>query len=161
MNSAHETHHRTAIESGQAIVVIGVGLDTASPPSSFSIALDEYSITKGKITGNCFHYNHIQANLPAVQTDVKYFAYIVPAGVYVYSSFNGNPPPHPAAFIAPSGKAVYFGDYVYVGDHDVELRRSLTAAKTAVRNLVPRDLMLTQAESWMDIDRGTAFLCTP
>jgi hypothetical protein len=103
MNSAHETHHRTAIESGQAIVVIGVGLDTASPPSSFSIALDEYSITKGKITGNCFHYNHIQANLPAVQTDVKYFAYIVPAGVYVYSSFNGNPPPHPAAFIAPSG----------------------------------------------------------
>jgi hypothetical protein len=49
--------------------------------------------------------------------------------------------PQPAAYAAPSGKAVYFGDYVYVGNGVVQMRYNLGAAQAAVH--------------------GTVFLCTP
>jgi hypothetical protein len=85
----------------------------------------------------------------------------VPAGVYVYSAFNANPAPKPAAFIAPSGKAVYFADYVYVGSTVVQMRNSLDAARIAVQPLLAGNLVLTQASSEPSVTHGTAFLCTP
>jgi hypothetical protein len=99
-------------DSGHAIVVIGVGLDAAWPFGVFPLALEEYSVAKQDITGNCFRYNHIAATRPSSPAKVKHFAYKVPAGTYTYSSFNTNTDlvqsAVGSAFIAPPGRTVYF-----------------------------------------------------
>jgi hypothetical protein len=161
LNSVNKITHKTGVAAGQSIVVIGVGLDAAWPYAGFSLLLDEYSLEKNRITGNCFHYNHIKAEIPPAPASIKYLAYEVPAGMYVYSAFNGNPAPQPAAFIAPSGKAVYFGDYVYVGNRVVQIRSNLGAAQIAVRSLLAGSLVLTRASSEPSVIHGTVFLCTP
>jgi hypothetical protein len=165
LNSIQQVHQRTTVESGEALVVIGVGLSAPSPYPTFSVSLDEYSLKKQKITGNCFHYNHMDATISAGQTTVQYFAFRVPAGVYVFSAFNAGPSPHPlphpAAFIAPKGGVIYFGDYIFVGDHIMELRNSIAAAQIAVRDIIPIKSTLTQADPEPSVERGTAFLCTP
>jgi hypothetical protein len=151
-------------DSGHAIVVIGVGLDAAWPFAAFSLALDEYSIEKRDITGNCFRYNHIEAVRPSSPAKVIYFTYEVPAGAYVYSFRNANAVLPPSAlgsgFIAPPGRAVYFGDYVFVGNQTVEFRRDIDAARLRVRALLPRDVVLEQAEPTTTV-RVHGFLCTP
>jgi hypothetical protein len=163
VNSVHKIDHPSAIESGDAIVVVGVGFDTPPPPSGFSFSLDEYSMKSGKSTGNCFHYNHIEVQLP-LQTNkskLRYYAYKVPAGVYVWSAFNGTPPPGTPAFIASVDRAVYFGDYVYVGDHTIDQRRNLAAAQLATQSVLPRKFRLVNADSPPTAVHGTPFLCTP
>jgi hypothetical protein len=151
-------------DSAHSIVVVGVGLDAAWPFASFSLALDEYSFEKHDITGNCFRYNHIEATRATNPAKVTYFAYKVPAGTYVYSPFNANAilaPSAPATgFIAPPGRAVYFGDYVFVGNQTVELRRDIDAARFGVRSLIPGDLLLDQAEP-AAIAHVHPFMCTP
>jgi hypothetical protein len=161
LNSVSKISHKTGVAAGQSIVVIGLGLDAAWPYTGFALSLDEYSLEKSRTTGNCFHYNHINAEIPPAPASIRYFAYKVPAGVYVYSAFNGNPAPQPAAFIAPSGKAVYFGDYIYVGNRVVQMRSNLGAAQIAVRPLLAGNLVLTQASSEPSVIHGTMFLCTP
>lgn len=165
LNSVQQIHHRTAIEPGEALVVIGVGLGAPWPYPTFSVSLDEYSLQKQKITGDCFHYNHMDATISAGETAVQYFAFRVPAGVYVFSEFNAGPSPrplpHPAAFIAPKGGVIYFGDYILVGDHTVELRNDIAAARIAVKDIIPINSTLTQADPEPSVRRGTVFLCTP
>jgi len=143
---------------------VGIGLDAAWPFAAFSLALDEYSLEKRDIAGNCFRYNHIEATRASNPAKVTYFAYKVPAGTYVYSPFNANatlPPSVPATgFIAPPGRAVYFGDYVFVGNQTVELRRDIDAARLGVRALIPDDLLLDQAEP-APIAHVHPFMCTP
>ena len=115
----------------------------------------------GKSTGNCFRYNRIEVQLSPSQSGVKYLAYEVPAGVYVWSAFNGITAPATPAFIASSGSAVYFGDYIYVGDHAVDPRSNLGAARVAVKSVLPKDLQLVNASSPVAAVHATAFLCTP
>ena len=45
----------------------------------------------------------------------------------------------PAAFIAPGGKAVYFADYVYVGNRVVQMRSNLGAAQIDAQQSVALD----------------------
>jgi hypothetical protein len=152
------------LEPGHAIVVVGVGVDSprAGP---YSVSLDEYSLKNKKITGTCFHYNHIEASVPSGQKDVKYLAFVVPAGVYVFSGFNAataaHPLPRPAAFIAPSGGVVYFGDYIGMEDGSVELRSNLDAASSEVAGVIPKLSTLSQAEPEPTVQHGSVFLCTP
>ncbi len=152
-------------DSAHSIVVVGVGLDAAWPFAAFSLALDEYSFEKHDITGNCLRYNHIEATRASTPAKVTYFAYKVPAGAYVYSPFNSSnailAPSAPATgFIAPPGRAVYFGDYVFVGNQTVELRRDIDAARLGVRSLIPGDLLLDPAEP-AAIAHVHPFMCTP
>lgn len=163
VNSVHRINHPSAIESGDAIVVVGVGFDTPHPLSGISFSLDEYSMKNGKSTGNCFHYNHIEVQLPRPtnQSSVRYFAYRVPAGVYVWSAFNETPAPGTPAFIASGDKAVYFGDYVDVGDHALNQRSNLAAAQLAMQSVLPKNLRLVNADSPPVAIHGTPFLCTP
>jgi len=117
----------------------------------------------GKSTGNCFHYNHIEVQLPVPteQPGIKYFAYKVPAGVYVWSAFNGTPAPGTPAFIASSGRAAYFGDYIRVGDHAVDQHSNLVAAQLAMQSVLPKSFRPANAESPASALHGTPFLCTP
>jgi hypothetical protein len=151
-------------DSAHAIVVIGVGLDAAWPFAGFSLALDEYSVEKQDITGNCFRYNHIAATLPSSPAKVTYFAYEVPAGTYVYSSFNANAPLAQSAvgsaFIAPPGRTVYFGDYVFVGNRTVEFRSDIATARLGIRALLSRGAVLKQAEPTTTA-HVHGFMCTP
>jgi hypothetical protein len=128
-----------------------MGLDVAWPYTEFALTLDEYSVEKQNITGNCFHYNRIDATRPSIPAKVIYLAYEVPASAYVYSGRNANATlarsSMGTAFIAPVGAAVYFGDYVYVGNKTVEFRRDINAARSGARSLLPRDTVLAPAQS--------------
>jgi hypothetical protein len=144
--------------------VIGIGLDVAWPYTEFTLILDEYSAEKQNITGNCFHYNRIEATRPAIPAKVTYLVYEVPANTYVFSGRNANATLAPSsvghAFIAPPGATVYFGDYVFVGNKTVEFRQDINAARSGALSLLPRDAVLIPAEP-TTAAHATPFLCTP
>ena len=151
-------------DSSHSIVVIGVGLDVQWPYKEFSPVLDEYSLKRQDLTGNCFFYNRIEVTRPSAPAPVTYFVFEVPASAYVYGGGNINAQlpasPNASGFIAPPGKTVYFGDYVLVGAQSVELRRNLEAARDATRLLLPRGSVLEAAVP-ITPPRGHMFLCTP
>jgi hypothetical protein len=148
-------------DNAHAIVVLGIGLDAAWPYAGFPVTLAEYSAKKQQITGNCFHYNRIEAQVPSIPAKIKYFAYEVPANIYVYLPHTkaALAPASDAAFIAPPGGTVYFGDYVFVGD-TVAFRRDLDAARIGARALLPRGATLTAAET-ATAANARMFICTP
>jgi hypothetical protein len=154
---------RTKPDAAHAIVVIGMGLDVAWPYSELQFAWVEYSVAKQSITGNCFHYNRIVATRPPIPAKVTYLAFEVPANVYVYLN-NPNLALSPSlsgrAFKAPPGAAVYFGDYVLVGNNAVEFRRDIVAARAGARALLPRYTLLELAEE-TTAAHAHAVLCTP
>jgi hypothetical protein len=154
---------RTKPDPAHAIVVIGMGLDAAWPYPNFPLTLAEYSVETQRITGNCFHYNRIDATRPPIPAKVTYLAFEVPANAYVYlnlfdttvaQSLMGH------AFIAPPGATVYFGDYVFVGNKTVEFRRDIDAARAGARQLLPRGAALELAES-TPAPAAHMPLCTP
>ena len=151
-------------DSNHSIIVIGVGLDVPWPYKQFSTVLDEYSLKKMDFTGNCFLYNRIEVTRPSAPASVRYFVFEVPASAYVYGggSVNARLPasPNASGFVAPAGKAVYFADYVFVGDESVEQRRNLEAAREATKHLLPHGAVLDPAEA-ITPPRGHRFLCTP
>jgi len=155
---------RQTPDSAHAIVVIGLGLDAAWPFTEFALTLDEYSPKKQDIAGNCFHYNRIDATRPSNPGNVAYFAYEVPAGIYVYSRRNANatldPPAMESGFIASPGGTVYFGDYVVVGNQTVQVRRDIDAARRASRGILPRDAVLESADV-VTTAPTHPLLCTP
>jgi hypothetical protein len=165
MNSVHSITRapRTKPDAAHAIVVIGMGLDVTSPYTEFQLTFPEYSVEKRNITGNCFHYNRIEATRPSNPAKVTYLAFEVPANVYVYFD-NANPPLAPSpighAFMAPPGGTVYFGDYVLVGNKTVEFRQDINAARAGARELLPRATVLELAES-TSAPGAHMFLCTP
>jgi hypothetical protein len=159
LNSVHPVHRPQTIETGKAIVVIGLGAPVAGPFPKFGVVLDEYSLKAHQITGNCFFYNRIEAAISSPHEGIAYFAFEVPAGIYVFgSTLRGQV--QPAAFVAEDRKAVYFGDFVAVGNKTIELHYDISAARSATAKLLPR-LELTQAESRPDIVHGPGLLCTP
>jgi hypothetical protein len=166
LNSVHPitTAPRTKPDAAHAIVVIGIGLDVAWPYTEFTLILDEYSAEKQNITGNCFHYNRIEATRPSIPAKVTYLAYEVPANTYVYSGRNANATLAPSsmghAFIAPPGATVYFGDYVFVGNKTVEFRQDINAARSGALSLLPRDAVLKPAEP-TTAAHAPPVLCTP
>jgi len=168
LNSVHSINRapRTKPDRAHAIVVIGIGVDETWPHSDFQLTFPEYSVAKQRITGNCFHYNRMDVTVPSTPAKVRYFAFEVPANAYVYLSTlglvdaNRAPSPIGHAFIAPSGATVYFGDYVFAGNETVEFQRDINAARTATKELLPRDAVLVPAES-TTAPGAHMFMCTP
>jgi hypothetical protein len=156
----------TKPDSSHAIVVIGMGLDTTWPYPAFELTFPEYSAAKQSITGNCFHYNRIEATRPPTPAKVTYLAFEVPANTYVYmntlnlvDSSQAAPLPE-NAFKAPAGGTVYVGDFVFVGHETVEFKRDIDAAQAAAKALLPRGAVLKLA----DLTRAPGarmFICTP
>src|ERR1700689_1033796 len=121
LNSVHSISRasRTKPDAAHAIVVIGIGLDAAWPHTEFQLTFPEYSVERQRITGNCFHYNRIEATRPSSPAKVTYLAFEVPPNAYVYLDLIGAPlvpSTSGRAFIAPPGATVYFGDYVLTGN---------------------------------------------
>lgn len=152
LNSVHPitTEPRSIPDSDHAIVVIGIGLDVTWPYPEFQLTLPEYSVKKQGMTGNCFHYNRIEATRPSIPAKVTYLAFEVPANAYAYPDLaDANPASSlvGSAFIAPPRSTVYFGDFVFVGNKNVEFRRDINAARTGARKLLPPNAVLELAES--------------
>ena len=168
LNSVHSITgaSRTKPDAAHAIVVIGVGLDATWPYAEFQSTFPEYSVEKERITGNCFHYNRIEATRPPNPAKVTYLAFLVPANGYVYLSTldlvdsHRGPSPIGHAFIAPPSATVYFGDYVFVGGKAVEFRRDIDAARAGTKDFLPRDAVLELAES-TTAPGAHMFMCTP
>jgi hypothetical protein len=154
---------RTKPDAAHAIVVIGMGLDGPWPYKAFQLTFPEYSVEKQSITGNCFHYNRIEAARPSEPSKVTYLAFEVPANVYVYFGNPGAPlasSPVGHAFTAPPGGTVYFGDYILGDNKTVEFRRDINAARAGSKGLIPRAAVLEPAES-ASAPGARMFLCTP
>jgi hypothetical protein len=165
LNSVHSITRapRTKPDAAHAIVVIGIGLDATWPYTEFQLTFPEYSVEKQRITGNCFHYNRIEATRPSGPAKVTYLAFEVPANAYVYLGLVGTPLAPSTighAFIAPPGATVYFGDYVFTGYKTVEFRRDINAARAGARDLLPRVAVLELAES-TPAPGAHMFMCTP
>jgi hypothetical protein len=144
------TEPRSSTDSDRAIVVIGMGLDTTWPYTEFQLTLPEYSVKKQGMTGNCFHFNRIEATRPSIPAKVTYLAFEVPANAYAYPDFADAIPGSSlvgSAFIAPPRSTVYFGDFVFVGNKTVEFRRDINAARAGARRLLPPNAVLELAES--------------
>jgi hypothetical protein len=153
----------TKPDAAHAIVVIGIGLDATWPYTGFQLTLAEYSLEKQEITGNCFHYNRIDASRPSTPAKVMYFAFEVPANAYAYldnSNLTVAPSQSRQAFIAPPGATVYFGDYILVGNQTLEFREDIAAARAGTQALLPRNTILEPAVQ-ASIAHAHPFLCTP
>jgi hypothetical protein len=141
-------------------------LDATWPYTEFQLTFPEYSVEEQRITGNCFHYNRIEATRPPIPAKVAYLAFQVPANAYVYLGTLNLVDAHLApsaighAFIAPRRATVYFGDYVFVGNKTVEFRRDIDAARAGTRELLPRDAALELAEA-TTAPGAHMFICTP
>jgi hypothetical protein len=165
LNSVHSITRapRTKPDGAHPLVVIGMGLEAPWPYAGFQLTLPEYSIDKQSITGNCFHYNRIEATRPSIPDKVTYLAFEVPANAYVYLDpvdISLVPSSMGRAFIAPPGATVYFGDYVFVGNKTLEFRRDINAARAGARELLPGDAVLELAES-TTAPGAHMPLCTP
>ena len=166
VNSVHPLTRaqRTAPDRRHSVVVIGMGVETPLPSAELHLLFPEYSIAKKRFTGNCFHYNRIEAARPSTPNGVTYVAFEVPPNTYVYvSPFDSNLAPSSVgrAFIAPPGGTVYFGDYVFVGNRTLEFRRDMDAARAGTRRLLPRAAVLEFAESTTVEHAAGIPLCTP
>jgi len=168
LNSVHSISRapRTKPDRAHAIVVIGIGSDVTWPYSEINLTFPEYSVEKQSITGNCFHYNRIEATRPSIPARITYLAFEVPANTYVYLNHLDIVDTHQApsatghAFIASPGATVYFGDYVFVGNKTVEFRRDINTARAAAMGLLPHEAVLELAEP-TSAPGARMFICTP
>jgi hypothetical protein len=162
MNSTVPLATGGAPHAGRAVIVYGVGVDGPWAYPNFSVQLTEYSIDKQAITGNCFRFNRVDAIVPATAIGIRYFAFDVAPGSYVYSPMNGaQPKGEPVAFRVPAGRAVYLGDFVYGKDGRVTRGGNLDGEKSAIRQAlpaVPDDVMIADT---VVVAAPKPFLCAP
>lgn len=146
----------------RAVVVYGMGIEGDWDYPKLAVHLEEYSLTAQAATGNCMFFNQLQASIPAAPAPVRYVAFDVPAGNYVYSPFNSaalnlaTP-----AFTAPPGRLVYIGDFIYTREKNVVLRRDLETFELARKRALP-DLKgeVSLAETHA-VAPPRPFICTP
>lgn len=144
----------------RALVIYGVAVEGAWRYPEFGVSLDEFSIERHAITGDCWSFNRIQASVPKDSTTVQYHAFDVAPGYYIYSGFNAEGLRGPNTFLVPESEVVYLGDFVYTTDDRVVLRRDISAALPALAKSYPKltgKIVLAEIVS----AAPTMFLCTP
>ncbi|HEX8614589.1 MAG TPA: hypothetical protein VF800_25195 [Telluria sp.] len=145
----------------RAVVVYGIGVEGKRDARRLDADLQEYSLTNQAITGGCFFYNRTEASIPSVPGPVQYVAFDVPAGSYTYNSLYGEPRGMATAFIAPAGRTVYLGDFIYTRDNRMELRRDLKAFEQARKQALPDlkdEVLLAESRT---VKQPIMFLCAP
>ncbi|MEO6281175.1 hypothetical protein [Roseateles sp.] len=148
---------------GRAVVVYGVTVAGAWGYPRFGVTLDRYDISKQAITGNCFTFDRLEANVPATPAPTRYFAFDAPPGHYVFSAFNSSRfGGRNLAFQAQPGRAVYIGNFVLGEQATVTLHRELDdAARQAVAAALPTLAVPLQPASQVIAEPARMFLCTP
>lgn len=144
----------------RAVVIYGLGMEGSWDAQRMGIQLDEYNLADQVTAGGCWFYNRTEASIPSVPAAVRYVAFDVPAGSYTYNSGGMRSMDNtPVAFIAPPGKVVYIGDFVYTGENYVALRRDLAAFEHARKQALPNlkgEVLLAETRV---VERPRLFLC--
>ena len=162
MNSTRELARGGVASENRAVIVYGVKVEGAWDFPAFNVQLAQYDVQAQKITGNCLTFNRTDARVPATPGAMKYFAFDVPPGHYVYSPFNGASLQGPAlAFEARPWQSVYIGDFIYEKNKSVKLLRNLPDAMSAIDQALPSlDGHLSLASA-TPASTAYIFVCTP
>lgn len=147
--------------SRRSVVIYGIGIEEAWGYPQFAVALDEYSVQRQSITGNCWRFNRMQATVPGTLGTVQHFAFDVEPGYYVYSGYNAVGLAGPRGFVVPANRIVYLGDFIYSAERKLDLRRNLGATMGALKKAQPNlkaNILLAET---MPISTLTLFLCAP
>ena len=150
---------RPTPKPGRALVMYGGGGEEQGSWSypRFGVALDEYSVERQAITGNCWRFNRMFASVTAISGTREYFLFDVQPGFYTYSWFNGaqlTSSDKTLTFEVPPGRIVYLGDFIYARGGGVEVRRNLSAVKSYFKE----DLLLADT---LLVHPPQMFLCMP
>lgn len=164
-NSVREfTAQQTRIAQDESVLVLALK-NTASNIESkapFAVTLNEYDLTQQKITGNCWHNNQVSAVADSGTENVRFFAFRVPAGHYVFSGFNTRRLNASAnTFEAPAGKLVYLGTFQVDGKSNVILVEELASAREFVKTQWPQLESELNLAKRLQAPAGPMFLCTP
>jgi hypothetical protein len=145
---------------GRAIDVYGIEGRGDFP--SFGIELDQYDSKAQNISGNCFRFNRMTATIPAKSSSVRYFAFNVPAGDYVYSPFNlARLTAESPVFLVPDGKIVFLGIFRYSSDAGVSIDGDLETQRESIRKSLPALASELQVAQQVTGSPPRPFLCTP
>lgn len=162
MNSTRPLPTGAVVKPGRAIVVYGIGIESNWKYPELGVVLEEYSLAKQNITGNCMFHNQLDASIPSAPGPVRYVAFDVVPGHYIFSPFNAARfRSDMLAFEAPSGRAVYIGDFIYTHEKEFVLRRDRDTFERARKQALPDldgEVLLAQSQ---EVKGGTMFLCMP
>lgn len=146
----------------RAVVVYGVKVEGLWKYAKFSVQLAEYDLARQKITGNCFQFNRTEAVIASEPGEIKYFAFEVPPGYYVYSPFHlAGLSGEFLAFEAPEGRSVYIGDFVLEKNQSVSLHRERGAEENGIETTWPAFKRKISLANAVAVRRPFVFLCTP
>jgi hypothetical protein len=151
-----------APRAGHAVIVYGVGVEGQWPYARYAVQLAEYSLERQAITGNCFRFNRVDAAVPSAPAGIRYFAFDVAPGSWVYSPMNGAQfDGDPVAFRVPAGQAVYLGDFIYGKNGRVTRTGDLGAERDAIRRALPAVPADLAPAATVPVAAPKPFLCTP
>lgn len=146
----------------RAVVVYGVKVEGLWQYTKFAVQLAEYDLAKQNITGNCFHFNRTEAVIASEPGEMKYFAFEVPPGYYVYSPFHFTRLSGDfLAFEAPPGRSVYIGDFVLEKNQSVSLHRETSAEKNGIETMWPGLRGKISLANAVAVKPPFSFMCTP
>lgn len=146
----------------RSVLVYGIQVEGQWRAPRWAVGLDEYSLARQEITGNCWRYNRTEASVPSASRDVHFFAFDVPEGYYAFSGFSRDRPEAPVAFFAPRGRTVLVGVFAYTSAGKVVLHRDLAAQRPLVEAQLPRLSGETALAESVAIQRAPGlFICTP
>jgi hypothetical protein len=151
-----------APHAGRAVIVYGLGVEGQWPHARYGVQLAEYSLEQQNITGNCFRFNRVDAAVPSAPAGLRYVAFDVVPGSWVYSPMNGaQPEGDPVAFRVPAGQTVYLGDFIYGKNGRVRRTGDLAAERTAIRQALPALAADLMPVATVPVAAPKPFLCTP
>jgi hypothetical protein len=165
LNNVDAIHHAKMINPKQdrGIAIVGVAVEGVWNYPQFSLSLDEYSLEKQAITGNCWRFNRMTASVPKETKSLQYFAFDLAPGYYTYSPFN-LPNPHSEqvqGFHVPAGQITYIGNFIYTENKSIELRRNYPRIEAELKQAYPNIKSTVKLAETVLVKRPHLFLCAP
>lgn len=165
LNNVDAIPHAKVINPKQdcGIAIVGLAVEGVWNYPRFSLSLDEYSLEKQAITGNCWRFNRMTASVPKEAKSLQYFTFDLAPGYYTYSPFN-LPNPYSEqvqGFYVPAGQITYIGDFIYTENKSIVLRRDDTAIEMLVKNAYPNLASAVKLAETVSVTRPHLFLCAP
>jgi len=124
--------NRATPPAERAIVIFGLSVEGPGYHAItrwFSVHMDEYSIERQSITGNCWRSNNMEAKVPGIIGTRQYFSFDVKPGYYVSREFLDASDKN-LVFEVPAGRVVYLGEFVWTSESRIGLKRDPSTVKS-------------------------------
>lgn len=147
----------------RGIAIVGVAIEADWLYPQFSISLDEYSIEKQAITGNCWRFNRMTATVSKEARAAHYFAFEVEPGHYTLSPFNAplQDANQAQSFHVPAGQITYIGNFIYAGQKSILVRRNYPTIEAELKQAYPNIQSTVKLAESVLVARPYLFLCAP